>query len=316
MKHTKRLLILALPLLLASCGGGSSPEPSGDSSAHSQDTSVTRYVVDTYINENNELIVVYNDGTKENKGPVGGGGSQTPEDPTKRGTVTIVYDKTKGTVTPSKNGGNVGEVITLTIVPIDGYMIDEVRLNGSPLPAPYSFLLPEGDNVVEVTFKEVPIIDPVDPEKETFDVIFQNYDGSVLYQTKVNEGQTAVYIGATPVKPSDERYDYVFDGWDKGLADIKENTVLTATFRSVARKYKVTFLNYDGTLLQESELEYGVVPTYSSAEPTRPATATTTYTFTGWDKPISEVRGEQVYRAVFTEDYAPTYRSRGLVFQI
>ena len=66
-----------------------------------------------------------------------------------------------------------------------------------------------------------------------YKVTFQNYDGTILYETEVEEGQTAEYIGETPTKPVEEGkvdYTYEFVGWDKELQNISEDTITTAMF--------------------------------------------------------------------------------------
>lgn len=66
-----------------------------------------------------------------------------------------------------------------------------------------------------------------------YKVRFQNYDGTLLYQTEVEEGKSAVYVGETPTKPVEEGktdYTYEFAGWDKELNSILEDTIATAIF--------------------------------------------------------------------------------------
>ena len=74
----------------------------------------------------------------------------------------------------------------------------------------------------------------VDPSssKAIFNVTFLNYDGSTLYSTSVEEGDTAIYLGETPVKPSNEEFTYEFIGWDSSLEDIRNDLTTTAQFES------------------------------------------------------------------------------------
>ncbi len=69
----------------------------------------------------------------------------------------------------------------------------------------------------------------------TYKVTFQNYDGTFLYETEVEEGKPAVYVGETPTKPVEEGkvdYTYEFVGWDKDLQKIFEDTIATAIFEA------------------------------------------------------------------------------------
>ncbi len=63
-----------------------------------------------------------------------------------------------------------------------------------------------------------------------FDVVFVNYDGTLLYKTKVSEGGTAVYEGNIPKKNGEE-----FVGWDKPLKNITHNTLITAVFEKTKK---------------------------------------------------------------------------------
>lgn len=63
--------------------------------------------------------------------------------------------------------------------------------------------------------------------------------------------------------------------------------------------FKVQFVNYNGTVLQSSEVNIGETPKYTGTTPTKPATAEFTYTFAGWSPAITAVEGAQTYTATF-----------------
>ena len=151
---------------------------------------------------------------------------------------------------------------------------------------------------------------------EIFHVTFKNYDELDLYVAEVEKGGTAVYAGETPTKPSTDMYDYVFSGWDRDLTDVQSDFVTHAVYDNPLRKYDVTFVNYDDSILQKTREEYGTTPVYTGATPTRPETVEAVYTFSGWDKPIESVTGDVTYKAVYDAEYGPLFRTTGLVYQI
>ena len=148
-----------------------------------------------------------------------------------------------------------------------------------------------------------------------FQVTFKNYDEKVLYVADVYEGETAIYAGEEPTKPSTVNYDYAFKGWDRDLTNVHESFVTYAVFEEVLRKYTITFVNYDDTVLQQTEVGYGLTPTYDGATPTQPSDGKAEYTFTGWTPTITPVTGNQTYKATYDASYVPTYRTTGLVFE-
>ena len=131
--------------------------------------------------------------------PTGGntGGSTTSSPTTqapevKKGTVVLSFDNSQGTVTADKTNGDVGQTVTLTITPNEGYEIDSVKANDKVLSGTtYSFKLVEGENNVEVTFKAK----AVEPEVE-YNITYaasEDYDVKELSATKAKKGQTVTF---------------------------------------------------------------------------------------------------------------------------
>ena len=135
-----------------------------------------------------------------------------------------------------------------------------------------------------------------------FEVIFKNYDDSTLYQSKVKQGEDAVYEGNTPTREDDEGHKYTFKGWDKPLENINEDTTFIAQY-DVLNKYVVNFYNYDDTLLDSCIVASGEAATYSKEAPTKPATLEYCYEFKGWDKDITNVTSNLDVKATFEETY-------------
>ena len=131
-----------------------------------------------------------------------------------------------------------------------------------------------------------------------FTVRFTNYDGTLLASDDVLQGDLPVYSGATPTREADAEYTYTFVGWDKTIVAVTGDVTYNATFNSTKNKYTITWLNEDGTQIDQTQVEYGAVPTHADA--VKPATAQHTFAFAGWDKEIVAVTGEATYKATFT----------------
>ena len=136
----------------------------------------------------------------------------------------------------------------------------------------------------------------------TYTITWKDGDGNILRTEPCIEGVTPHYTGATPTKTATDRYTYTFNNtWDPSLVAADRDTVYTAQFDQTVNKYTIQFKNYDGNVLQSSEVEYGVVPVYTGETPTRPSTLTKSYTFSGWNTEPVAVTGEATYTAAFSE---------------
>lgn len=63
--------------------------------------------------------------------------------------------------------------------------------------------------------------------------------------------------------------------------------------------YRVEFRNWDGTLLQDSQIGEGSMPEYTGDTPMRPDDEQYTYTFTGWTPEIVVVTEDATYTATY-----------------
>lgn len=133
-----------------------------------------------------------------------------------------------------------------------------------------------------------------------YTVKFVNDDGTELQSTEVAYGEIPAYTGSTPTKAATAQYTYTFEGWSPALAAVTGDVTYKATYKSTVNKYTVTFVDENGTVLQEKEVDYGVLPDYKGTTPSKPETAQYSYTFSGWTPAIAAVSGDATYTATFT----------------
>ena len=91
-------------------------------------------------------------------------------------------------------------------------------------------------------------------------------------------------------------------------------TASQATFTNTRQTYTITFVNWDGSELQSSDVAFGQTPVYTGETPTKASTAQYTYTFRGWDPEIVPVTGDAIYTATYNSvgDYGClTYTETG-----
>lgn len=135
--------------------------------------------------------------------------------------------------------------------------------------------------------------------------IFKNYDGTTLYEFYYEKGTDIVYDGPTPVKKEKDEegkdIPWTFVGWDKSLENIQKPTIFIAKFECLL--YTCTFLNYDGSTLYSAKVNRGEDASYEGDTPTKPDTVdgetTIHWTFTGWDKDLTDIKADTIFTAQF-----------------
>ncbi len=136
------------------------------------------------------------------------------------------------------------------------------------------------------------------PAVTSFNVVFKNYDGTVLSEQTVENGKSAV-APQNPTREGDAQYSYTFKEWDTEYTNITADTVITAVYTQTVNKFTVTFKDYDGTELSQQTVEYGT----DAVAPEVPAREG--YKFTGWDKDFSCITGDLVVTAKYSKIVVP-----------
>ena len=149
-------------------------------------------------------------------------------------------------------------------------------------------------------------------EESTKKYIVQYIDeGKIIKEEELEEGSI---INA----PEVTKEGYTFKGWYEGeekydvYEPIIRNLILESKYE--INKYKVRFINEDGSILQEETLDYGSIPTYKKETPTKKRTEEYTYEFDKWTPEITKVTGNQEYKATYKETknkYTVTYINEG-----
>ncbi len=145
-------------------------------------------------------------------------------------------------------------------------------------------------------------------------VTWKNGNETLAGPASAMVGTVPVYDGETPTT-ADAQYTYTAIGWNTdpnattALDPLPELGTSNVTYYAVydkndpdhrtVNKYTITWKNWDDTVLDTDEVEYGATPVYSGPTPTRANDAQYTYGAYHWDPMIAAVSGPVTYTAQF-----------------
>ena len=75
--------------------------------------------------------------------------------------------------------------------------------------------------------------------------------------------------------------------------------IFEAKFDEVIREYEITWLNFDGVLIEKTKVKYGIIPSHD--EPTRKPTDAAIWEFGGWTPTVVAVTGDATYKAIWNQ---------------
>jgi len=150
-------------------------------------------------------------------------------------------------------------------------------------------------------------------EINKYTITWRNYNGSILEVDEEFYGGTPTYDGETPFRTPTPQYSYSFSEWSPSVAIVTEDQTYIALFVSTTNTYKITWKNYDGTILEtDDNASYGSTPRYDGEIPTKTGDAQYSYTFFSWSPSLSNVIGDATYTAQYTstiKNYTITWKN-------
>ncbi|MBR2255040.1 MAG: Ig-like domain-containing protein [Candidatus Methanomethylophilaceae archaeon] len=132
---------------------------------------------------------------------------------------------------------------------------------------------------------------------------------TVLKTDSVRYGEVPKYSGQAPVKPSTVSETFTFSGWEPKITEVTGDASYNAVYSSDVKKYKITWKQDDGTVIDTTTVGYGVVPTH--VDPVKESIPQYEYTFKGWSPELFAVAGDAEYQATYTSavrGYAITWK--------
>ena len=137
----------------------------------------------------------------------------------------------------------------------------------------------------------------------SYGTISTNVLNDVDYGTEIKVVNNKLYIGNSVIEAnaidSNDQFSYEFVKWEAD-SKVTHNTNIMANFNRSVNKYTITWMQ-DDIVLATEEVEYGQTPKYKGEIPTKPTLNEIDYTFNGWSPYVSNVTGNAVYHAQFTE---------------
>ncbi|HHX70119.1 MAG TPA: leucine-rich repeat domain-containing protein [Gallicola sp.] len=126
-------------------------------------------------------------------------------------------------------------------------------------------------------------------------ITWVDHDGTVLeIDQEVQRGTIPTFDGTIPA-----RNGFDFIGWDPEVTEAFSDQIYTAQYAAIADTHKITWKNWDGTLLVESMVYSGQTPVYSGPIPTKESDDYYDYMFIGWSPKLEPANYIRTYTAQF-----------------
>lgn len=204
---------------------------------------------------------------------------------------TAVYnvDTDAGVVT------NTDDALHTLVFKTDDKVYRAIRLHeGDPVNAPSApekegHIFDGWDSEIPETMPDHDIVINAVFIKNSYTVVFTDYDGTVLSEQDVEYGEAA----QAPDVP--DREGYVFTGWDKDFSSVSEDLIITAQYERIM--HRVVFYDMNAyTVIDEQTVAHGE----AALAPQPPEHDG--YIFDGWDCDFSCVTEDMEVYALYRKD--------------
>ena len=310
-KAPKSFILVALSILLTGCNTTSSTISESSSLIEPKTYKVTWKNYDGSILEVDEKVTEGDTPTYDGTTPLRAETAQysyifsgwspevTPANGNAEYTATFKEETKKYTVTWKNYDGSVLKTEEVLYGTVPNYTGD-TPTKDSTVEHTYTFEK-WSPNVVAVT-ENTSYVASFKEEARKYNVTWKNDDGSTLRVDQVAYGDTPNYGENNPSKDNTAQYAYAFDKWVPNISSVTGDMEYTASYTSEVRKYTITWVNEDGTVLEIDEnVPYGTIPSYNSATPTKDGIRGVDYIFDGWDTGVEFVKADKTYTATFKE---------------
>ena len=229
---------------------------------------------------------------------------------------TIIFNNKNVTVMVDEqeiNSGDkveYGKTLNISYQETEGYHKTSFKVNDEEQESPYSVVVNED---VTISYSE---------EINVYTVTLPSGKGYTIESSgnQVNHGQSFKfklnliegYTQSNVVVKSNNNEISIEEGYYT-ILNIAENQIVTVE-GVVLNTYTITWNNYDGTPLLQTEVTHGQKPTYTGETPTKDKTQEFTYTFSDWNPKIVVATEDTTYTAQFIETrniYTVTFNSNG-----
>ena len=123
-----------------------------------------------------------------------------------------------------------------------------------------------------------------------YDVIFFDYEGTVIKTELVKEG----HFATAPTLPNREGYRFI--GWNQDFSNVKADIMVYPLYEEIIVQYKVEFLDYDDQLLKEEI----VIAGNNATPPINPFRYG--YVFINWNQDYRDVNSDLTIKAIYEEE--------------